>query len=93
VNLLFDNMLLHNQFVPPARETEGLLTGNHFSIVLRNVTATDEEVGHAAELWIERGFINYYGLQVNYQRSVFSSPPPHVVFISDSGLGPHRRII
>ncbi|KAG8225011.1 hypothetical protein J437_LFUL006022 [Ladona fulva] len=41
----------------------GDLRGNRFRIVLRNVTASDDDVEEAASTLKERGFINYYGLQ------------------------------
>ncbi|XP_072940948.1 pseudouridylate synthase 7 homolog [Epargyreus clarus] len=41
----------------------GMLRGNRFNIVLRNVTASDECVDAACELLKRDGFINYYGLQ------------------------------
>ncbi|XP_058510957.1 pseudouridylate synthase 7 homolog [Ochotona princeps] len=41
----------------------GELQGNHFTVVLRNVTGTDEQVQHAMNSLKEIGFINYYGMQ------------------------------
>ncbi|XP_015108635.1 pseudouridylate synthase 7 homolog isoform X2 [Diachasma alloeum] len=41
----------------------GQLKGNHFTIALRNVTATDEEIETALTSLRDNGFINYYGLQ------------------------------
>ncbi|XP_067324917.1 pseudouridylate synthase 7 homolog isoform X2 [Anolis sagrei] len=41
----------------------GELQGNHFTVVLRNVTGTDEQVQHAMQSLKEIGFINYYGMQ------------------------------
>uniref|UniRef100_A0A803T4Y1 Pseudouridylate synthase 7 homolog n=1 Tax=Anolis carolinensis TaxID=28377 RepID=A0A803T4Y1_ANOCA len=41
----------------------GELQGNHFTVVLRNITGTDEQVQHAMQSLREIGFINYYGMQ------------------------------
>lgn len=41
----------------------GDLMGNHFEVVLRNVTASDEEVEKTLNVIKENYFINYYGLQ------------------------------
>ncbi|XP_017198235.2 pseudouridylate synthase 7 homolog isoform X5 [Oryctolagus cuniculus] len=41
----------------------GELQGNHFTVVLRNITGTDEQVQHAMNSLKEIGFINYYGMQ------------------------------
>nr|XP_060634343.1 pseudouridylate synthase 7 homolog isoform X1 [Anolis sagrei ordinatus] len=41
----------------------GELQGNHFTVVLRNITGTDEQVQHAMQSLKEIGFINYYGMQ------------------------------
>lgn len=41
----------------------GELRGNHFTIVLRNITGTDDQVNQALTSLQETGFINYYGMQ------------------------------
>ncbi|KAJ6665732.1 hypothetical protein lerEdw1_002102 [Lerista edwardsae] len=42
----------------------GELQGNHFTVVLRNTTGTDEQVQQAMHSLREIGFINYYGMQI-----------------------------
>lgn len=41
----------------------GELQGNHFTIVLRNITGSDDQVNQAMSSLRETGFINYYGMQ------------------------------
>ncbi|KAM3924768.1 pseudouridylate synthase 7 homolog [Leptodactylus fuscus] len=41
----------------------GELQGNHFTVVLRNITGTDEQVDQAMNSLRDIGFINYYGMQ------------------------------
>ncbi|XP_013921935.1 PREDICTED: pseudouridylate synthase 7 homolog [Thamnophis sirtalis] len=41
----------------------GELQGNHFTVGLRNITGTDDEVQQAMHSLKETGFINYYGMQ------------------------------
>lgn len=41
----------------------GELQGNHFTVVLRNITGTDDQVQQAMHSLREIGFINYYGMQ------------------------------
>ncbi|MEJ1272514.1 pseudouridylate synthase 7 [Cricetulus griseus] len=41
----------------------GELQGNHFTVVLRNITGTNEQVQQAMQSLKETGFINYYGMQ------------------------------
>uniref|UniRef100_A0ABK0LQZ0 Pseudouridine synthase 7 n=1 Tax=Rattus norvegicus TaxID=10116 RepID=A0ABK0LQZ0_RAT len=41
----------------------GELQGNHFTVVLRNITGTDEQVQQAMHSLQQTGFINYYGMQ------------------------------
>ncbi|XP_030869344.2 pseudouridylate synthase 7 homolog isoform X3 [Gorilla gorilla gorilla] len=41
----------------------GELQGNHFTVVLRNITGTDNQVQQAMNSLKEIGFINYYGMQ------------------------------
>ncbi|KAG8142658.1 putative Pseudouridylate synthase 7 protein [Naja naja] len=41
----------------------GELQGNHFTVGLRNITGTDDEVQQAMQSLKETGFINYYGMQ------------------------------
>ncbi|XP_023223829.1 pseudouridylate synthase 7 homolog [Centruroides sculpturatus] len=41
----------------------GDLFGNHFSIILREITGSEEEIKKAMESFTDVGFINYYGLQ------------------------------
>ncbi|XP_059843151.1 pseudouridylate synthase 7 homolog isoform X1 [Hypanus sabinus] len=41
----------------------GELQGNHFTIVLRNITGSDLQVEHAMTSLRDIGFINYYGMQ------------------------------
>merc|ERR1719483_275296 len=41
----------------------GQLSGNHFTIVLRNVTASKDTVDQAIESLKAHGFINYFGMQ------------------------------
>ncbi|XP_053113399.1 pseudouridylate synthase 7 homolog isoform X2 [Hemicordylus capensis] len=41
----------------------GELQGNHFTVVLRNVTGTSDQVQQAMRSLREIGFINYYGMQ------------------------------
>ncbi|KAF7649313.1 hypothetical protein LDENG_00143520, partial [Lucifuga dentata] len=41
----------------------GELQGNHFTVVIRNISGTDEQVHQAMTSLKETGFINYYGMQ------------------------------
>ncbi|XP_013872268.1 pseudouridylate synthase 7 homolog [Austrofundulus limnaeus] len=41
----------------------GELQGNHFTVVIRNISGTDEEVHQAMTSLRQKGFINYYGMQ------------------------------
>ncbi|XP_072715521.1 pseudouridylate synthase 7 homolog isoform X1 [Ciconia boyciana] len=41
----------------------GELQGNHFTVVLRNITGTDNQIEQAMHSLREIGFINYYGMQ------------------------------
>ncbi|KAJ3596037.1 hypothetical protein NHX12_002446 [Muraenolepis orangiensis] len=41
----------------------GELQGNHFKVVLRNISGSDEQVEQALSSLKETGFINYYGMQ------------------------------
>ncbi|XP_061496397.1 pseudouridylate synthase 7 homolog [Rhineura floridana] len=41
----------------------GELQGNHFTVVLRNITGTEDQVQQAMQSLSEIGFINYYGMQ------------------------------
>ncbi|XP_040268560.1 pseudouridylate synthase 7 homolog [Bufo bufo] len=41
----------------------GELQGNHFTVVLRNITGTHEQVEQAMSSLSDIGFINYYGMQ------------------------------
>ncbi|CAB1323397.1 unnamed protein product [Coregonus sp. 'balchen'] len=41
----------------------GELQGNHFTVVIRNITGTEEQVQQAMTSLRETGFINYYGMQ------------------------------
>ncbi|XP_062928239.1 pseudouridylate synthase 7 homolog [Mobula hypostoma] len=41
----------------------GELQGNHFTVVLRNITGSDLQVEHAMTSLRDIGFINYYGMQ------------------------------
>uniref|UniRef100_A0A8C7PZW2 Pseudouridylate synthase 7 homolog n=1 Tax=Oncorhynchus mykiss TaxID=8022 RepID=A0A8C7PZW2_ONCMY len=41
----------------------GELRGNHFTVVIRNITGTDDQVQQAMTSLRETGFINYYGMQ------------------------------
>nr|XP_034983607.1 pseudouridylate synthase 7 homolog [Zootoca vivipara] len=41
----------------------GELQGNHFTVVLRNITGTEDQVQHAMQSLREIGFVNYYGMQ------------------------------
>ncbi|XP_034031946.1 pseudouridylate synthase 7 homolog isoform X2 [Thalassophryne amazonica] len=41
----------------------GELQGNHFTVVLRNISGTDEQVQQAMTSLKTTGFINYYGMQ------------------------------
>eukprot|EP01029_Cantina_marsupialis_P030495 TRINITY_DN8289_c0_g1_i1.p1 TRINITY_DN8289_c0_g1~~TRINITY_DN8289_c0_g1_i1.p1 ORF type:complete len:671 (+),score=227.03 TRINITY_DN8289_c0_g1_i1:50-2014(+) len=41
----------------------GDLKGNRFTIVLRNVSESEEKIVEAINAWRESGFINYFGLQ------------------------------
>ncbi|XP_005377303.1 PREDICTED: pseudouridylate synthase 7 homolog isoform X2 [Chinchilla lanigera] len=41
----------------------GELQGNHFTVVLRNITGTDDQVQQAMNSLKDIGFINYYGMQ------------------------------
>uniref|UniRef100_A0A669BST7 Pseudouridylate synthase 7 homolog n=1 Tax=Oreochromis niloticus TaxID=8128 RepID=A0A669BST7_ORENI len=41
----------------------GELQGNHFTVVIRNITGTDEQVDQAMTSLKQTGFINYYGMQ------------------------------
>lgn len=41
----------------------GELQGNHFTVVIRNISGTDEQVNEALKSLKQTGFINYYGMQ------------------------------
>lgn len=41
----------------------GELQGNHFTVVIRNISGTDEQVHQAMTSLRQTGFINYYGMQ------------------------------
>lgn len=41
----------------------GELQGNHFTVVIRNISGTDEQVHQALTSLKQTGFINYYGMQ------------------------------
>ena len=41
----------------------GSLSGNHFDIILRNVTSPISDASHACQSLANSGFINYFGLQ------------------------------
>ncbi|XP_023180636.1 pseudouridylate synthase 7 homolog isoform X2 [Xiphophorus maculatus] len=41
----------------------GELQGNHFTVVIRNISGTDEQVHQAMGSLRQTGFINYYGMQ------------------------------
>uniref|UniRef100_A0A8C9YT59 Pseudouridylate synthase 7 homolog n=1 Tax=Sander lucioperca TaxID=283035 RepID=A0A8C9YT59_SANLU len=41
----------------------GELQGNHFTVVIRNISGTDEQVAQAMTSLRQTGFINYYGMQ------------------------------
>ncbi|XP_055011844.1 pseudouridylate synthase 7 homolog, partial [Boleophthalmus pectinirostris] len=41
----------------------GELKGNHFTIVIRNITGSDDQVNQAMTSLKETGFINYFGMQ------------------------------
>ncbi|XP_060948687.1 pseudouridylate synthase 7 homolog isoform X1 [Limanda limanda] len=41
----------------------GELQGNHFTVVIRNISGTDEQVRQALSSLKQTGFINYYGMQ------------------------------
>ncbi|KAM3869805.1 pseudouridylate synthase 7 homolog [Diretmus argenteus] len=41
----------------------GELQGNHFTVVIRNISGTDEQLQQALTSLKETGFINYYGMQ------------------------------
>ncbi|XP_035379464.1 pseudouridylate synthase 7 homolog isoform X2 [Electrophorus electricus] len=41
----------------------GELQGNHFTVVLRNISGSDEQVEQAMTSLRDTGFINYYGMQ------------------------------
>ncbi|XP_072528201.1 pseudouridylate synthase 7 homolog isoform X2 [Salminus brasiliensis] len=41
----------------------GELQGNHFTVVLRNISGSDEQVAQAMTSLRDTGFINYYGMQ------------------------------
>ncbi|XP_034457065.1 pseudouridylate synthase 7 homolog isoform X1 [Hippoglossus hippoglossus] len=41
----------------------GELQGNHFTVVIRNISGTDEQVRQAMSSLKQTGFINYYGMQ------------------------------
>lgn len=56
----------------------GALRGNHFSVVIRNITGSEENIATAFESFTKNGFINYFGLQ----RFGTTSVPTHVVGIA-----------
>ncbi|XP_031725090.1 pseudouridylate synthase 7 homolog isoform X2 [Anarrhichthys ocellatus] len=41
----------------------GELQGNHFTVIIRNISGTDEQVSQALSSLKQTGFINYYGMQ------------------------------
>ncbi|XP_061825352.2 pseudouridylate synthase 7 homolog [Nerophis lumbriciformis] len=41
----------------------GELRGNHFTVIIRNISGTDEQVHQAVTSLKQTGFINYYGMQ------------------------------
>nr|XP_039269311.1 pseudouridylate synthase 7 homolog [Styela clava] len=56
----------------------GSLRGNHFTIVIRNITGSEKDIATAFESFTTNGFINYFGLQ----RFGTTSVPTHVVGIA-----------
>lgn len=57
------NMKLGNFCFKPEPLKLGMLRGNRFRIVIRKVTASEEEIKTSMENFRENGFINYFGLQ------------------------------
>lgn len=57
------NMKLGNFCFKPEPLKLGMLRGNRFRIVIRKVTASDEDIKISMENFREKGFINYFGLQ------------------------------
>lgn len=53
----------------------GELQGNHFTVVIRNISGTDEQVRQAMSSLKQTGFINYYGMQ----RFGTTAVPTHTV--------------
>ncbi|XP_074532830.1 pseudouridylate synthase 7 homolog isoform X2 [Halichoeres trimaculatus] len=53
----------------------GELQGNHFTVVIRNISGTDEQVNQAMTSLKQTGFINYYGMQ----RFGTTAVPTHLV--------------
>nr|XP_040017540.1 pseudouridylate synthase 7 homolog isoform X2 [Gasterosteus aculeatus aculeatus] len=41
----------------------GELQGNHFTVIIRNISGTDEQVQQALTSLKQTGFVNYYGMQ------------------------------
>lgn len=41
----------------------GELQGNHFTVIIRNISGSDEQVHHSMTSLKETGFINYFGMQ------------------------------
>ncbi|XP_048239142.1 pseudouridylate synthase 7 homolog [Haliotis rufescens] len=63
VNARLRNMMMGNFSYVKDPLKLGQLRGNHFQIVLRNVTGTDDQITSAMTSLKTRGFINYYGMQ------------------------------
>ncbi|GFN76200.1 pseudouridylate synthase 7 homolog [Plakobranchus ocellatus] len=78
--LIFLNKLLRNMGVGNLRYVEeplklGQLSGNQFTMVLRNVTAIEDVVDEALTSLKTNGFINYFGMQ----RFGTTSVPTHKI--------------
>uniref|UniRef100_UPI00358EDF4B pseudouridylate synthase 7 homolog isoform X1 n=3 Tax=Myxine glutinosa TaxID=7769 RepID=UPI00358EDF4B len=63
LNRALPNLRLGNFHYVPRPLRLGNLQGNHFSIVLRNISGSKEQVDNAMCSLRDVGFINYYGMQ------------------------------
>uniref|UniRef100_T2M708 Pseudouridylate synthase 7 homolog n=1 Tax=Hydra vulgaris TaxID=6087 RepID=T2M708_HYDVU len=63
VNKRLNNIVLGDFVYRNEQLKLGDLTGNEFTIIIRNVQADDASVNQACNLLKENGFVNYFGLQ------------------------------
>lgn len=63
LNGLMSNLKVGNFHYCAEDLSLGDCSGNHFTVVLRNISATEESVAETLESIKSKGFINYFGSQ------------------------------